>query len=106
LFPRLKARRLLLEYDDYRSGSFDALADIPDDKFVVLGLISTKTSRLESMEELRNRVTAASRYFPMTQLGVSPQCGFASSVIGNPLSAHEQKRKLDLVVRTAREVWG
>jgi 5-methyltetrahydropteroyltriglutamate--homocysteine methyltransferase len=105
LFRRLKVNRLLLEYDDARSGSFEVLADIPDDKFVLLGLISTKTGRLESLEELRSRITTASRYFPLARLGLSPQCGFASSVIGNPLSPHDQKRKLELVVETARAVW-
>jgi 5-methyltetrahydropteroyltriglutamate--homocysteine methyltransferase len=96
----------MLEYDDYRSGTFDPLRDMPEDKFVVLGLISTKTDRLESIDYLRQRIAAASRYFPLAQLGVSPQCGFASSVLGNPVSPEDQQRKLELVVRTARAVWG
>jgi 5-methyltetrahydropteroyltriglutamate--homocysteine methyltransferase len=98
--------RLLLEYDDERSGNFAALKDIPEDKFIVLGLISTKTGRLESVDYLRRRITTAARYFPFAQLGVSTQCGFASSILGNPISPEEQKQKLKLVVRTAREVWG
>jgi 5-methyltetrahydropteroyltriglutamate--homocysteine methyltransferase len=98
--------RLLLEYDDDRSGTFDPLKDIPEDKFIALGLISTKTGQLESVDYLRRRITTAARYFPLAQLGVSTQCGFASSVLGNPISAEEQKQKLELVVRTAREVWG
>ncbi len=106
LFHRLKVTRLLLEYDDHRSGTFHPLKDIPEDKFVVLGLISTKTAQLESSDNLRQRITTASRYFPLAQLGISPQCGFASSILGNPLSPEDQQRKLDLVVRTAREVWG
>jgi 5-methyltetrahydropteroyltriglutamate--homocysteine methyltransferase len=96
----------LLEYDDERAGTFAALRDIPEDKFIVLGLITTKTGRLENMDDLRRHVTTASKYFPLAQLGVSTQCGFASSVLGNPISPEEQKQKLALVVRTAREVWG
>jgi 5-methyltetrahydropteroyltriglutamate--homocysteine methyltransferase len=102
---RLKVARLLLEYDDRRSGTFDALKGIPEDKFVVLGLISTKTAQLESIDNLRQRITTASRYFPLAQLGISPQCGFASSILGNPISPKDQQRKLELVVRTAGEVW-
>ena len=96
----------MLEYDDDRAGTFAALKDIPEDKFIVLGLITTKTGQLERMDDLRQRVTTASKYFPLAQLGVSTQCGFASSVLGNPISSDEQKQKLELVVRTAREVWG
>jgi len=96
----------LLEYDDDRAGTFAALKDIPEDKFIVLGLITTKTGRLERMNDLRHRVTTASKYFPLAQLGVSTQCGFASSVLGNPISTEEEREKLELVVRTAREVWG
>ena len=96
----------MLEYDDDRAGTFAALKDIPEDKFIVLGLITTKTGQLERMDELRQRVTTASKYFPLAQLGVSTQCGFASSVLGNPVSSDEQKQKLELVVRTARKVWG
>lgn len=99
-------QRLLLEYDDDRAGTFEALKDIPEDKFIVLGLITTKTGQLERMDDLRRRVTTASKYFPLAQLGVSTQCGFASSVLGNPISPEEQQQKLELVVRTAREVWG
>jgi len=99
------AQRLLLEYDDARSGSFAPLKEIPEDKFVVLGLITTKRARLESLEKLRQRITDASRYVPLERLGLSPQCGFASSVIGNAISFEDQRRKLSLVVQTAREIW-
>ena len=95
----------MLEYDDDRAGTFAALKDIPEDKFIVLGLITTKTGRLERMDDLRRRITTASKYFPLAQLGVSTQCGFASSVLGNPMLPEEQTQKLALVVRTAREVW-
>ena len=105
LFQRLKVQRLLLEYDDDRAGTFEALKDIPEDRFVVLGLITTKTGLLERMEDIRQRVKAASNYFPLAQLGVSTQCGFASSVLGNPLTLEQEKRKLELVVRTACDIW-
>ena len=73
---------------------------------MVLGLITTKRARLEDIEELRQRITEASRYFPLERLGLSPQGGFASSVIGNAISFEDQRRKLEQVVRTAQEVWG
>jgi len=73
---------------------------------VVLGLITTKRARLEDIEELRQRISLASRYVPLERLGLSPQCGFASSVIGNAISPEEQRLKLELVVKTARLVWG
>jgi 5-methyltetrahydropteroyltriglutamate--homocysteine methyltransferase len=95
-----------LEYDDPRSGSFEPLRDVPDDKFVVLGLITTKKPERESFELLAQRVAEASRYVPLERLGLSPQCGFASSVIGNNISAEDQRAKLELVVKTAQVLWG
>jgi 5-methyltetrahydropteroyltriglutamate--homocysteine methyltransferase len=97
---------LLLEYDDARSGSFEPLRDVPEDKFVVLGLVTTKRSELESMDLLRQRITEASRYISIEHLGLSPQCGFASSIIGNRISFADQRNKLELVIKTARAVWG
>jgi 5-methyltetrahydropteroyltriglutamate--homocysteine methyltransferase len=97
---------LLLEYDDARSGSFEPLRDVPEDKFIVLGLITTKRPELESMDFLRQRVIDASGYLSMERLGLSTQCGFASSIIGNRISFDDQRRKLELVVKTARAVWG
>jgi 5-methyltetrahydropteroyltriglutamate--homocysteine methyltransferase len=79
---------------------------VSEDKFVVLGLITTKRPHLESAEELTQRLVEASRYIPLERLGLSPQCGFASSVIGNNLSPEDQRRKLELVVKTVRAVWG
>jgi 5-methyltetrahydropteroyltriglutamate--homocysteine methyltransferase len=96
---------LLLEYDDARSGSFEPLRDVPEDKFIVLGLITTKRPELESMDFLRRRVIDASRYVSLERLGVSTQCGFASSIIGNRISFDDQRRKLALVVKTARALW-
>lgn len=106
MFSKLKTQRLLLEYDDARSGSFEPLRDVPEDKFVVLGLITTKRPGLESIELLQRRITEASRYVPLERLGLSPQCGFASSIIGNNLSAEDQHEKLALVVNAAQTVWG
>ena len=97
---------MLLEYDDSRSGSFEPLRHVPEEKFIVLGLITTKRPELESLDLLSRRITEASRYFSMERLGLSPQCGFASSIIGNRISYEDQRTKLELVVQTAREVWG
>jgi len=106
LFRSVKAQRLLLEYDDRRSGSLQALRDVPDDKFVVLGLVTTKTGRLENSEEVKQKVSEAGRYLPLERLGISPQCGFASSIIGNKISLDEQRDKLRLLVDIARQIWG
>ncbi|HEY7219942.1 MAG TPA: vitamin-B12 independent methionine synthase [Candidatus Binatia bacterium] len=105
MFRGLTAQRLLLEYDDHRSGSFAPLRDVPDDKFVVLGLVTTKKSDLESTESLTQRIDEASRYISKDRLGLSPQCGFASSIIGNRIAPLDQRLKLDLVVRAANAVW-
>ena len=105
LFPKIKAQRLLLEYDDPRSGSFEPLRHVPEDRVVVLGLVTTKTSRLEPLAELVERIEEASRYVPLERLALSPQCGFASSIVGNRISPEDQKRKLRLVATTARSIW-
>jgi 5-methyltetrahydropteroyltriglutamate--homocysteine methyltransferase len=101
----VRAQRLLLEYDDHRSGSFDPLKWVPDHKVVVLGLVSTKTPRLERVDALRGRIHEAARHFPLAQLALSPQCGFASSILGNEISVRAEVEKLKLVVRTAKRVW-
>jgi 5-methyltetrahydropteroyltriglutamate--homocysteine methyltransferase len=101
-----KYQVLLLEYDDARSGSFEALRDIPRDKIVVLGLVSTKTNALESAEGLVARIEEASNYFPRDQLALSPQCGFASVMTGNPISEATQQGKLRLVAEVAHRIWG
>ncbi|HEY2986819.1 MAG TPA: vitamin-B12 independent methionine synthase [Candidatus Binatia bacterium] len=106
MFRRVKAERLLLEYDDERSGSFEALKDVPENKFVVLGLISTKKRPIESVKELAGRIADAGRYVARERLGLGPQCGFASSIIGNNLSFDDQRAKLKLVVETAQTIWG
>ena len=105
MFHKLRAQRFLLEYDDERSGSFEPLKDVSDDKFVVLGLVATKQPVLETKQGLTRRIAEARRYVPMERLGLSPQCGFASSIIGNKISADDQRRKLQLVVNTAHALW-
>ena len=106
IFKGIHAHRLMLEYDDSRSGSFEPLRQVPEDKWVVLGLVTTKSGRRETVAELSDRVREASRYFPLDRLAISPQCGFATSILGNRLSAEEQSRKLRVVVETAEAVWG
>lgn len=96
----------MLEYDDPRSGSFEPLREVPDDKMVVLGLVSTKTGRMESREELTVRIREASDFLPLDRLALSPQCGFSSSIVGNRISVGEQRHKLRLIVETAQAVWG
>jgi 5-methyltetrahydropteroyltriglutamate--homocysteine methyltransferase len=106
VFPRAnRFTTFLLEYDDARSGGFEPLADIPRDKLVVLGLVSTKHARLESEELLVARIEQAARYFPRDQLALSPQCGFASGIMGNPLDEAAEERKLQLVAKVAHHVW-
>ena len=106
LFSELPHDRFLLEYDSPRAGSFEPLRFVPQGKLVVLGLVSTKVPQLESVEELAKRIDEASRYVPLDHLAISPQCGFGSDVVGNLIGADDQKRKLELVVETARRVWG
>ena len=106
VFSRAKFDRFLLEYDDARSGTFEPLRHIPDDRVVVLGLVSSKTPRLESPSDLKARIADASRVVPLERLALSPQCGFASTHEGNALSEAEQRHKLELVARTAKDVWG
>ncbi|MFQ6026637.1 MAG: hypothetical protein ACE5Q6_03885 [Dehalococcoidia bacterium] len=105
LFNSIPVDRFLLEFDSDRSGGFEPLRYVPRDKTVVLGLITTKTGTPESVEGLLRRVDEASQHFPMPNLAISPQCGFATFFEGNPLSWEEQQRKLELVAETARRAW-
>jgi 5-methyltetrahydropteroyltriglutamate--homocysteine methyltransferase len=105
LFGGLKFDRLLLEYDTERAGGFEPLRYVPKGVTVVLGLITTKTGRVESVDELRKRIDDAARFLPLEQLALSPQCGFASGIGGNLLSEDEQWRKLEVMLETARRVW-
>ncbi len=107
LFNGLDVDRFLLEYDDpARSGGFEPLRFVPPSKMVVLGLVTTKSPDLESKDELKRRIDEAARHIPLERLALSPQCGFASVAAGNLLDWDDQRRKLELVVATAREVWG
>ncbi len=106
LFGTLDVDRFLLEYDDERSGGFAPLRQVPRGKTVVLGLITTKQPTLESPDALRRRIDEAAQYLPLENLAISPQCGFASVAAGNLISVDDQWRKLELVAKTARAVWG
>lgn len=106
IFRNTKFQRFLLEYDDDRSGGFEPLRHVPADRTVVLGLVSSKKPRLESKDELKQRIEAASAFVTMERLALSPQCGFASTIEGNAVTAADQEAKLRLVAETAREVWG
>ncbi|HKV53023.1 MAG TPA: cobalamin-independent methionine synthase II family protein [Candidatus Binataceae bacterium] len=106
VFTRLtRYETFLLEYDNWRSGSFEPLADIPRDKMVVLGLVSTKTDELEPAADLAKRVDEAARYFPREQMALSTQCGFASVAAGNPIQLATQEAKLRLVAQVAHRLW-
>jgi len=105
LFNTLKHDRLLLEYDSERAGGFEPLRLVPKDKVVVLGLVTTKSSDLESLDELKRRIDQASRYLPLGQLALSPQCGFGG-IDSKMMSEDEMWWKFDRIVDTARQVWG
>jgi len=106
IFSQTHFQRFLLEYDDARSGGFEPLRHVPEDRFVVLGLVTTKKPQLEAGDELRQRIEEGTRYIPLERLALSPQCGFASTMEGNRISPEDQRRKLELVASVAREVWG
>ena len=106
LFPRLAMDRLLLEYDSDRAGGFEALRDVRESTAVVLGLLTTKSPRIEYDDDVLARIAEAARYKPLDDLALSTQCGFASTPIDNPVTPVVQRAKLDLVVRLARRVWG
>jgi 5-methyltetrahydropteroyltriglutamate--homocysteine methyltransferase len=98
--------RFLLEYDDSRSGGFSPLRHVPEDRTVVLGLVTTKKPAMETEEELRSRIEEAAGYVPLERLALSPQCGFASTIEGNAITPEQQRHKLELVSRVAHTVWG
>jgi 5-methyltetrahydropteroyltriglutamate--homocysteine methyltransferase len=106
MFGTLDVDRFLLEYDDERSGTFAPLRFIPKSKTVVLGLVSSKLPAMEDAGVLVKRIEEASKYVPMDNLALSPQCGFASTAEGNLLTEDRQWAKLKLVVDTVRKVWG
>ncbi|MGE0540167.1 MAG: 5-methyltetrahydropteroyltriglutamate--homocysteine S-methyltransferase [Dehalococcoidia bacterium] len=106
LFNELAVDGYFLEYDDARSGDFTPLRFVPQNKIVILGLVTTKVGQLESKDDLKRRIEEASHSIPLDQLCLSPQCGFSSTVHGNEIARESQDAKLRLIVETAREVWG
>ena len=106
VFERTRFERFLLEYDDERSGGFEPLRHVPEDRTVVLGLVTTKKPALESAGTITRRIEEASHFVPLERLALSPQCGFASTEAGNALSAEDQAAKLQLVADVAKSVWG
>jgi len=106
VFRETHFQRFLLEYDDSRSGTFAPLREMPEDRTVVLGLVSSKKPRLEAPDELKQRIEEAAEFVSMERLALSPQCGFATVLEGNIITADDQQRKLELVSQVARELWG
>ena len=106
MFNEIDVDSFFLEFDTPRACDFAPLADVPKGKSVVLGIVSTKTATLESADAVKRRIHEASRFLPLDQLALSPQCGFASAVSGNPISYADQTAKLRLVVEIASDVWG
>jgi 5-methyltetrahydropteroyltriglutamate--homocysteine methyltransferase len=105
VFGRTAAQRLLLEYDDDRAGSFDPLRHVPEDRMVVLGLVTTKSPRRETVPELTARIRDAARFLDLDRLALSTQCGFASSLVGNAVSVEDERAKLRTIAETAAAVW-
>jgi 5-methyltetrahydropteroyltriglutamate--homocysteine methyltransferase len=105
LFNQIKVHGYFMEYDTERAGGFEPLKLVPKDRYVVLGLVTTKSGRLESKEVLKRRIDEASKYISLDQLCLSPQCGFASTEEGNVLAEEEQWAKLRMIVEVAQEVW-
>jgi 5-methyltetrahydropteroyltriglutamate--homocysteine methyltransferase len=105
VFKRTRFQRFLLEFDDARSGGFEPLRHVPDDRIVVLGLVTTKNAALESSDLLKQRIREATAFVPLERLALSPQCGFASTIEGNLLSHADQEAKLRRIAETARDVW-
>ncbi|MGI9154049.1 MAG: 5-methyltetrahydropteroyltriglutamate--homocysteine S-methyltransferase, partial [Rubrivivax sp.] len=106
LLSEMNLDAFFLEYDDDRSGDFRPLRFLSKGKIVVLGLVTSKFGQLESKDTLKRRIEEAAQYAPIDQLCLSPQCGFSSTVHGNNIAVEDQRRKLQLVVETAQEVWG
>jgi 5-methyltetrahydropteroyltriglutamate--homocysteine methyltransferase len=106
IFRGTKAHRLLLEYDDERSGTFAPLARVPADKMAILGLVTTKSPRVETPEWLEAQVREAAGYMDLERLGLSPQCGFSTSVVGNRVTEADERRKLAGIAETAGRIWG
>jgi 5-methyltetrahydropteroyltriglutamate--homocysteine methyltransferase len=106
LFNEIEIDAYFMEYDSERAGSFEPLRFVPEGKMVVLGLVTSKSGKLESKDEIKRRIDAAAKYVPLDRLCLSPQCGFASTEEGNVLAEDEQWAKLRMIVELAEEVWG
>ena len=106
LLSEMNIDAYFLEYDDDRSGDFRPLRYLAKDKLVVLGLVTTKFGAMETKDSLKRRIDEAAKYAPLSQLALSPQCGFSSTVHGNNIAVEDQRNKLRLVIETAQEVWG
>ena len=106
LFNEINVDGYFLEYDSERAGGFEPLRFLPKGKIAVLGLVTTKSAKLESKDELKRRIDQAARFAPLEQLALSPQCGFESGIGGNTMTIEQEIAKLRLIVETAREVWG
>jgi 5-methyltetrahydropteroyltriglutamate--homocysteine methyltransferase len=106
LFGKIKVHGFFMEYDSERAGGFEPLRFVPRDRQVVLGLVTSKTGRLESKDDIKRRIEQASKFIPLEQLCLSPQCGFASTEEGNALAEDEQWAKLAMIVEVAKDVWG
>lgn len=106
LFSEFDVDAYFMEYDSERAGDFEPLRFVPDDRLVVLGLITTKTPENDSKDQLKRRIDEAAKYMPLENLALSPQCGMASAFIGNPISFDDQRRKFALALEVADEVWG
>jgi len=106
VFQKTRFQRFLLEYDDQRSGGFEPLQHVPEDRAVVLGLVSSKKAALETKQELKQRIEQASKFISADRLALSPQCGFASTLEGNLVTVQDEEAKLRLIAETAKEVWG
>jgi 5-methyltetrahydropteroyltriglutamate--homocysteine methyltransferase len=106
LFNEIRIDAYFMEYDSERAGGFEPLRLVPKDKIVVLGLVTSKSGKLESSDEVKRRIDEATRFIALEQLCLSPQCGFASTEEGNTLAEDEQWAKLELIVKVAEEVWG
>jgi 5-methyltetrahydropteroyltriglutamate--homocysteine methyltransferase len=106
LFDKIKVHGFFMEYDTDRAGGFEPLRMLPKDRVVVLGLVTTKSGRLESKDDIKRRIEQAAKFVSLDQLCLSPQCGFASTEEGNVLAEEEQWAKLRMIVELADEAWG
>jgi 5-methyltetrahydropteroyltriglutamate--homocysteine methyltransferase len=106
LFNAIEVDGYFMEFDSPRAGNFEPLRFVPKGKTVVLGLVTTKFPELEKKDDLRRRIDEASKFVDIDQLALSPQCGFASTLLGNKVTVDDEKRKLGLIVELADEIWG